>query len=258
MTHLCTTDPQEIAHLDYSKPPPGYLVHDLNDDGWWWRIDEPEDGCTAPFETEAEAIAAAWAHYKAHNDPPGLEVGSYGDAVFWAHHVGLPIAGPFQAETYRDKVTEASLSPGVDRARVACRAAAWAWHDRRYALSVRPSPRRWYSKAPPGDDAGSACIITIHRSPEAAKKAVLAVLEDGSEGWPEDVEAVEWGELVPMSKAQEYDRETTPEGEFDYVCKYRLAVCTWPRCLTWSDEQVAEVERWLQDSTAEMPEVLRA
>ncbi len=31
----------------------------------------------------------------------------------------------------------------------------------------------------------------------------------------------------------------------------------WPRCLTWTDEQVAEVERWLTDSTAEMPEVLR-
>ena len=32
---------------------------------------------------------------------------------------------------------------------------------------------------------------------------------------------------------------------------------TWPRILTWTDEQVAEVERWLVDSTAEMPEVLR-
>jgi hypothetical protein len=32
----------------------------------------------------------------------------------------------------------------------------------------------------------------------------------------------------------------------------------WPRCLTWSDEQVAEVERWLADSTAEMPEALRS
>lgn len=29
-----------------------------------------------------------------------------------------------------------------------------------------------------------------------------------------------------------------------------------PRCLTWSDEQVAEVERWLADSAAEMPAVL--
>jgi hypothetical protein len=31
----------------------------------------------------------------------------------------------------------------------------------------------------------------------------------------------------------------------------------WPRILTWADKQVAEVERWLRDSTAEMPEVLR-
>jgi hypothetical protein len=31
----------------------------------------------------------------------------------------------------------------------------------------------------------------------------------------------------------------------------------WPRILTWTDEQVAEVETWLADSTAETPEVLR-
>jgi hypothetical protein len=30
----------------------------------------------------------------------------------------------------------------------------------------------------------------------------------------------------------------------------------WPVILTWSDDQVAEVERWLVDPTAEMPEVL--
>lgn len=30
----------------------------------------------------------------------------------------------------------------------------------------------------------------------------------------------------------------------------------WPRCLTWTDEQVAEVERWLWDSSAKMPAVL--
>lgn len=32
----------------------------------------------------------------------------------------------------------------------------------------------------------------------------------------------------------------------------------WPRCLTWTDEQITEVEYWLADSTAEMPEVLCA
>mgnify|MGYP000370159008 CR=1 FL=1 len=36
-----------------------------------------------------------------------------------------------------------------------------------------------------------------------------------------------------------------------------LCAGLWPRCLTWSDEQVAEVERWLVDSTVEMPKVLR-
>jgi hypothetical protein len=33
--------------------------------------------------------------------------------------------------------------------------------------------------------------------------------------------------------------------------------CVWPVILTWTDEQTAEVEHWLVDSTAEMPEVLR-
>ena len=43
----------------------------------------------------------------------------------------------------------------------------------------------------------------------------------------------------------------------------RAAAWAWydrrlgPRCLTWSDDQVSEVERRLVDSTAEMPEALR-
>lgn len=34
------------------------------------------------------------------------------------------------------------------------------------------------------------------------------------------------------------------------------ASTAWPRCLTWSDAQVTEVERWLVDSTTDLPEVL--
>ena len=134
MTHLCTTDPQEIAHLDYSKPPPGYLVHDLNDDGWWWRIDEPEDGCTAPFETEAEAIAAAWAHYKAHNDPPGIAT---------APDDSLPLFHPLRLRgrcRWTILVTVGGVQFGgeaVAADQPAARVAAWAWHDRRHALVAR-------------------------------------------------------------------------------------------------------------------------
>lgn len=36
-----------------------------------------------------------------------------------------------------------------------------------------------------------------------------------------------------------------------------VVMAPWPRCLGWSDEEVAEIERWLSDSMAEMPEVLR-
>jgi hypothetical protein len=60
-----------------------------------------------------------------------------------------------------------------------------------------------------------------------------------------------WGE----SQAERYrsgERYTTPEGERDQDEGAHL----WPRCLTWSDDQVAVVERWLADPTAEMPEVL--
>lgn len=37
----------------------------------------------------------------------------------------------------------------------------------------------------------------------------------------------------------------------------RIEQAFWPVCLIWSDDQVAEVKHWLQDSTAELPEVLR-
>lgn len=100
-----------IPRLDYSKPPLGYLVHDLNDDGWWWRVDEPEDGCTSPYETEAEAVAAAWVHYKAHNDPPGIEVDG----------------GAFYPQGY----TGYLQCDGSD-----ARAAAWTWYDRRLAIAA--------------------------------------------------------------------------------------------------------------------------
>lgn len=50
--------------------------------------------------------------------------------------------------------------------------------------------------------------------------------------------------VVPAGEAQHFDGEQRP-------------YTAWPRCLTWSDDQVAAVERWLVDSTAEMPEVLR-
>ena len=51
--------------------------------------------------------------------------------------------------------------------------------------------------------------------------------------------------------------EMLPKCPRDPAAEAMFGTAAWPRCLTWSDEQVAEVERWLVDSTDEMPEVLR-
>ena len=145
-----------VPRLDYSKPPPGYST-------WTYK------GATlyqAPNGEQNGPRSAAWAHYKAHNNPPGMRSDSYGygqDTVaqtWWVMH---------------------NLEADAD----AARAAAWAWYDRRGVL---------------------------------ADKVNAQILDS---------------------------RYVAVDGPI------------WPTVLTWSDKQVAEVERWLVDSTAEMPESLR-
>lgn len=151
-----------VPRLDYSKPPLKYLVHDLNDDGWWWRVDEPEDGCTSPYETEAEAVAAAWAHHKAHNDPPGMRVVGEG---------GTARAKRPRPARWRIYVLGA-VSGYYRETRRLARSEAWDRYDRRLALAGR-------------------LVVQFHEDQRPA----------------------------------------------------------WPHCLTWPDDQVAEVERKLDGNT---------
>lgn len=141
----------DIARLDYSKLPTNYQLPS-------WVTAEDTD--------IAEVIKHAWRHFKAHNEPPGLEVTKDGLFGFEFHVVG--------------------------GGRQSALSAAWAWYDRRLALADRL-------------DGVDPRLIEHH--PEVSTARLC-------KGW-------------------------------------------WPCCLTWSDDQVAEVERWLIDSTAEMPEVLR-
>ena len=171
-----TTD---IPRLNYSKPPPGYtIVGDADepqvrsglalssrDSGWVWVQGSITNGAPRCIGTNswAEALAATWADYKAHNDPPGFSRGGAALICWPGNGVLVMFARPrIQAS----------------------RTAAWAWYDRRDAL------------------ADSLSMVTMSSSA---------------------------GVRTPF----------------------------WPRILTWTDEQVAEVERWLRDNTAEMPEVLR-
>ena len=179
---------EAVAQLDYSKPPPGYtiagdhdeprvragLAADSRDSGWVWVQGSIADGQRRAVGARswAEALSAAWAHYKAHNDPPGMLV---------SHKLKAPALEWWAAWVFMQDGSGRCqrIASGAESE---TRAAAWAWYDRRHALTERGLAHR-------------------------------------GRGW--------------------------------------AALAAWPRCLTWTDEQVAEVENWLADSTAEMPEVLR-
>ena len=77
-------------------------------------------------------------------------------------------------------------------------------------------------------------------------------------------EAVLWSRSEAEARAAAwawYDRRHALHERLRCGLGDRLGRCDgldfWPLILSWSDDQVAEVERWLVDSTAEMPEVLR-
>ena len=144
---LDVTEKTDAARLDYSGPPLGYAVD-----------------CHGDF---IGAIVTAWGRYKAHNDPPGMQVfeGEAGGA-WW--HFCVESEGRSRGEAFHEHAE--------------ARVAAWTWHDRRHALADRGLAYR-------------------------------------GRGW--------------------------------------IALNPWPRCMTWTDAEVADVERWLLDSTAEMPEMLR-
>lgn len=121
------TEETAIERLDYSKPPPGYVVEETPAD----ERHEPHlvarahcDVAYAERRTLQEALAAAWVHYRNRNDPPGMRVIGTGDGDqtfagvrhFFLSHTGID-----------DNAS----------ARREARAAAWSWHDRRHAIAGR-------------------------------------------------------------------------------------------------------------------------
>ena len=199
----------DIQRIDYSKPPPGYTVRfedssGANGDGpplWWYGAPH----YLASMGSEAEALSAAWANHKAHNDPPGM----------WIERVRPPEYAPRGTTSvwwtyYAGGGGLLCLFAKPDE--VVARAAAWAWYDRRLALWEKLHNGAWCPECHSDDAYCEAIDDTRCTQP-----------------WCTECD-VEMGAL--------FDDQ-------------------WPAILTWSDDQVAAVERWLVDSTAEMPEVLR-
>lgn len=226
--------------LNYNEPPRFYLE----------RASDPqvEAGLYAAptYETcylgmtRGESLLAAWSHYKAHNDPPGLteifRCGGLADGqVFrgWKFRFGIASDEVFRPD------------------RQAARAAAWAWYDRRLALAGRAERERdgiyLVTNAEP---LWTRCLAWSDRDADA----VGAWLDDSVGVAPP---VLFGGRIAALQRSLDEMRRlwsTTPGIYFD---DRQDAALAWPRCLTWSDDQVTAVERWLVDSTAEMPEVLR-
>ncbi len=224
-----TEETATIQRLDYSKPPPGYTVRfedssGANGDGpplWWYGAPH----CLASMGSEAEALAAAWAHYKAHNDPPGMwsgqargeHPGGYGYALMESSH-----EHPLEADFER-----------IDDAR----AAAWAWYDRRLALTSRLDTAPGFRVDHCGDCGAENEPSDRDRCTVCQRRGTIIST---------------WGR-AQAERYKSHERYTTAAGQRDQD----VGPDIWPQSLTWSDAQVVEVERWLVDSTAEMPEVLR-
>lgn len=209
--------PVTIDRLDYSKPPRRYLERQSDPQEEAALFADPAYEACYLGMTRGESLLAAWTHYKTHNDPPGLVVGHDEDGHKF-YAVGTHNGGR------RESAHEA-------------RAAAWVWYDRRLKVAgeVECDPRYRIDH----------CDSCRAENPPQTDDRCPACGEDG-------VLISTWG----GGQAQRYrsgERYSTPEGEEDQDEGSSM----WPRCLTWPDEQVAEVERWLVDSTAEMPEVLR-
>ncbi len=209
--------------MDYSKPPPGYEVgpdpsSDANGQWFWTRGPEGGEGNRGDVALDgAAALTVAWVHYKEHNDPPGIKV-ECGPSGFTG---GCPDGAWWEEMP-------------------AARAAAWAWHDVRLTLAARL--------------AAAAGVVVEHFHDDVAPRRTP----------------------VPNDRLAAYLAREDVLGDADYadgvatelmdrgVMRFegdppieRVSLDAWPRCLTWSNDQVAEVERWLLDSTAEMPKVLR-
>jgi hypothetical protein len=116
-----------IDKLDFTKPPPGYSI-DEQDGEWDWSKQKPEDGNAHLITTEAGALAAAWEHYEARNDPPGLVTASAVDdeadvaaALNW-HVIDTSTKNTVWWRDYPDN------KAGEDDGQREARAAAWRWY----------------------------------------------------------------------------------------------------------------------------------
>ena len=79
--------------------------------------------------------------------------------------------------------------------------------------------------------------FSIFDTAEEAEAQAVAFLEEyrgeaNLDGWSDDTQELEWGELVVRQRATEVNREPARDGaDFDYTCDYELRYTPLERCL---------------------------
>lgn len=183
------------------------------------------DRTQPPPGWSASLVEVAWAHYEARHDPPGTWAWGLDTHVKAANDTGIQGWADGDLVEHQGEVL----------------AAAWTWYWRRAGLSVRVDAEVVVLIEHYGGGASSRVLTSRARAADALRPMLtIAADEDAQEETIAEVERLfAEGRLV---------FEGDPPIEL-------AAVDVWPRCLAWTDEQVAAVERWLAEGGAP-PEVL--
>lgn len=209
-----------VERLDYSKPPLGYTA-----DGQWWSYPSPRPrhplniGPDSPLTNVATVAPKDGAL-----------------AAAWSHYKEHRDPPGLAVMSFR------ALAMGLPDHEA--RAAAWAWYDRRLAVADRLGAEVVVVRSH-GHEGDEFDDVLVPRGRVAGVVAQMLYLSPDAD----DVADAEGDTARLLAEGI-----LSFEGDPPITC---APVDVWPRCLTWSDVQIATVERWLVDSTAEMPEVLR-
>lgn len=232
MTEETCKERLQVARLDRTQPPPGYVVRPDMRGAFGPHPTGPgyEFACgnltRGSYDAEVEAVADAWAHYEREHDPPGMVVwldALAGDDVWW------------WGDENRNYGPE-------EREDVDARAAAWAWHWRRRALADRLDAEA--AVLIEHLDGGGLRRVTTTRSRIVSALRPMLTMADDDDAHEETIAEVE--RLFSEGRL-------TFEGDQPIELENGDA---WPAALAWPDEQVAAVERWLAEGGAP-PEVIR-
>ena len=78
---------------------------------------------------------------------------------------------------------------------------------------------RWFATCP---ETGTDCYTREEDAHKIAADCLADCRDDAGDGWPDEIEGLCAGILIPLWKVAQIYYEDTPGGQFDYRCDYEL------------------------------------